>query len=438
MRVLWLAVVPSLYDEGKIGGWIGSLENIFRVYKKELEQELNSGSDAGKYGETIDLGIVFEHKDNKKAVKNGVTYYPVNGGFTFQDKVKRFFDVSLTWKKLRPRFMEAVEDFKPDIIQCFGSEWPYGLIVEDVKDIPVVIHIQGFLNIYNPTELMAFNDNDCKIYYKWKLLHRLYYSIRSASKNSEQTLAQEREIMKLTHYFMGRTDWDKNIVKYYGPEDAKYFYCPEAIRPAIYDSPVRWTYDDQEMNSTAVMHIVTITQAGTLKGNEIILRTADFLKNRMGFNFRWRVAGHTAGFERYEFRSGIKHEDVNVELIGMIPAEQVAEELSKAEVYVHPSIMDNSPNSLCEAQLIGTPVIATCSGGIPQLVEDEVTGELYPYNEYQALAFKLMDIHGDKERMEKLSSEEQSAAHIRHDPEKLGRRVIDIYKGVLKASETSQ
>ena len=40
----------------------------------------------------------------------------------------------------------------------------------------------------------------------------------------------------------------------------------------------------------------------------------------------------------------------------MIGPQQIVRELSEADLFIHPSIIDNSPNALCEAQLVGCPV----------------------------------------------------------------------------------
>ena len=42
---------------------------------------------------------------------------------------------------------QAISDFKPDIIQIFGSENPFGLILNE-HSIPVIIHIQGYLQVW--------------------------------------------------------------------------------------------------------------------------------------------------------------------------------------------------------------------------------------------------------------------------------------------------
>ena len=111
----------------------------------------------------------------------------------------------------------------------------------------------------------------------------------------------------------------------------------------------------------------------------------------------------------------------------MIGPQDIANELASAHMYVHPAIIDNSPNSLCEAQIIGCPVIATNVGGIPQLVKDGETGILYPYNEPHTLAFKIMDLFKEPEKMIQISQNEITLARERHDPGKLADTIREIY-----------
>lgn len=405
MRVLWFSPTPSLYDEKKYGGWVASLESLVRKYCKEIK-----------------LGIAFEHTDPQfKVEKGNVVYYPIDQK-NLVDKVLEKTDGKHSWKRLKSAYIRIIRDFKPDIIQCFGSEWPYGKLAGECS-VPVVIHMQGFLNIYNESEQMTYSMLDLLFI---RLFHpKTVFSLIFQRKRTKEINEFERSIMKCCHYFMGRTEWDKKIVKYYSPS-AKYYYCPEAIRNNIYDSAYSWRYTENDM-----MKIITVTQAGALKGNEIILRTAKILKEQFGFQFEWRVAGRKENFAFFEKKTGIRHQDVNVELLGMIDAENVALELASATVYVHPAIIDNSPNSLCEAQLIGCPVVAANVGGIPQLVEDHVTGILYPYNEPHMLAFTLMELSRDRDRLQELSKWERSRAKERHNPEKIVSCIKEIYKDIL-------
>ena len=64
--------------------------------------------------------------------------------------------------------------------------------------------------------------------------------------------------------------------------------------------------------------------------------------------------------------------------------------LAAADIIVHPStIPDPYPNAVREAMILGKPVIGSRSGGIPELVVDEVTGILVEPNDKPALAQAL-------------------------------------------------
>lgn len=409
MRVLWLATSPSLYVEGKVMGWIGSLEHIVRKCCPEIE-----------------LGITFEYSDDIfKVERNRVTYYPINIILGWMDILKMKFKGNDNWYLKKPLLLDIIEDFKPDIIHCFGSEWNWGLIAKEMN-IPIVLHMQGFVNIYNDSNKKINHKSQSifkSILHPRSVLQRLFLKYYNKKRNEI-----ERDVMLSCHNFMGRTEWDKSIVKYFSP-NSEYYYCPEAIRPIIYYSNDKWKYKDY-----GKLKIVTIASAGNLKGNGIILETARILM-RMGIDFEWRVSGDKGGFALFEHTTGISAKDVNITLLGYIDVEQVRCELLNAEIFVLPSIMDNSPNSLCEAQLIGTPVIASYVGGIPQLVENNVTGILYPYNEPYTLAFKILDLHNSPEMLKFLSSNEIKISHKRHNPEFLAQRLKEIYLDVIKNNQ---
>ena len=184
-----------------------------------------------------------------------------------------------------------------------------------------------------------------------------------------------------------------------------------------------------------VMKLVSISAATVLKGNDIILQAAKVMKD-LGFKFEWRVAGRKDAFAFSESKLGLHHADLNIHLIGYINAEQIVNELTTADCYVHAAIIDNSPNSLCEAQLIGCPVVTTFVGGIPEMVYGGDAGILFPYNEPHTLAFKLMDLFADPKRMKELSDKEYTLSHKRHDPNQLALKTMEIYKSVIEDSKS--
>ena len=125
------------------------------------------------------------------------------------------------------------------------------------------------------------------------------------------------------------------------------------------------------------------------------------------------------------------HDAVNIKFLGTLSAEDLAVQLAEADIYVHTAYIDNSPNSLCEAQIIGIPVITTYVGGIPSLVKNYETGILIPSNEPHMLAMEIVKLSRDTKLMEQLSHQGQLAARQRHNPESIKNTLTDIYQKII-------
>ena len=79
-----------------------------------------------------------------------------------------------------------------------------------------------------------------------------------------------------------------------------------------------------------------------------------------------------------------------------------------------------------------TPNVTTNAGGIPSLIEDGKTGFLYPYSEPHALAFKIMNLHGQKDILEQVSRNEIDCSRIRHNQQDLAKRIMEIYNDICQ------
>jgi len=75
----------------------------------------------------------------------------------------------------------------------------------------------------------------------------------------------------------------------------------------------------------------------------------------------------------------------------MLDEKQMCKQYLKNNIFVLPSAIENSPNSLGEAQLLGMPYIASAVGGVQQLVNND-PDVLYRYDETEILAKKICEI----------------------------------------------
>lgn len=406
MRVLWFSCTPSCYDVITVGGWVMALEKIVRKYLPEIE-----------------LGIAFEHRDKKfKEVRDGVTYYPICEEWSLVDKVRNKFRSSarLRYERLRPRYLAALNDFKPDIVQCFGTElWHYSLLQKET-DVPFIIHLMGLWNIHKSSGEIVSRKSFIQYCNPAN-----WISWNKSRTNTEEHAEMEIDTMKCCRHYMGRTEWDKGIVRHFSPHSA-YYYCPEAIRESIYDSPMRWQFRRE-----GKIRLIGISNPSTLKGNEIMLRTAWLLKNRFGKEIEWKVTITKDDIRTFEKQTGIRCSDVGIVPMGRLSSSEIPKAICESEFFIHCSCIDNSPNAICEAQLLGIPVISTNAGGIPQIVTDNETGFLYPYAEPYALAFKIMELHNNEPLLTRISENEYRMAHERHNPQEIAKRVMEIYQQII-------
>ena len=160
------------------------------------------------------------------------------------------------------------------------------------------------------------------------------------------------------------------------------------------------------------------------------MKTAQLLKRFTQLDFEWRVYG-IQNIRFYESKYKIKAKEVNVRIMGTASKDELVDALCDATCYVHPRYIDNSPNSLCEAQLLGVPVLATHVGGISSLVIDGETGLLFPANAPYTLASLIKKLSQENALCMQLSQKTRERALARHNPDAIRVRIIDIYRQIL-------
>jgi len=407
VRILWFSVTPSLFNpfsnSHNGGGWIASLEQIVRK---------NSA---------IELGVAFYWRDDNGVYENeGVKYYTLPNDN--RNIVKKFIKPENANERI-DRYLKVINDFKPDVIHIFGSENDFGLICGKT-DIPVVIHMQGSLPPYhNALFPVGMNKLDF-LFGRGLTWRRRLIGWRSEGAFLRKA-GREIEILRNCRYFMGRTAWDKNIVRLFNPS-AVYFHCEEALRDSFINGDRAWKYRER-----GKMLIVSVISNPWYKGVDLILKTAKLLKENACLEFGWSVYG-VNDIRFFENKYGIKARDVNVDIKGSVGKEVLVDALCDASCYVHTSYIDNSPNSLCEAQYLGVPVLSTYVGGIPSLVKDGKTGILFPANDPYTLASHIITMNRNREFCERLSNAAREVAISRHNPEYIGTTLFNIYREISR------
>ena len=415
MKVLWLTHTPAgasdmvnFKEPGR--GWISSLEELFTCM------------------DDITLGIAFFTDKKTEPFEIGkTTYYPVLLKYTsaIGKLVQRIFtlkrDVNVK------SVLAVIEEFKPDIIHLFGTESGIGDL-NNLTSVPIIVHMQGlvnpYLNNWHPNGIsnsVVFRHSSFR-----SLLFRrgLYFEYKLFKKRAKREL----RIVKYRKYFFGRTGWDKNFLGLY-KKDLQYYHCDEVLRPLFY--LYEWQRVKKEEKK---LKIITTVSPQLYKGIDIVLNTAKILTGISDLNFEWIIVGVKENDEVVLLMESIfklKFKNFHVRFVGHKNEYDLIQQLLVSDIFVHPSHIDNSPNSVCEAMLLGMPVVAGYVGGIPSLIEDGVSGILYNSNDSYELAAKILKLNDDKDCIARLSYNARMSGIKRHCHDKIKATVIQAYQDVI-------
>lgn len=119
----------------------------------------------------------------------------------------------------------------------------------------------------------------------------------------------------------------------------------------------------------------------------------------------------------------------SVEFAGRVP--DIWANLRDADVFALASRNEALGIAVMEAMAAGLPVVAPAVGGIPELVEPGVTGELFASGDSDALARKLIDVLGSAERRQKMSVAAQQAAEAMRMSESM-REYFELYERLTR------
>lgn len=420
MKVLWFTNTTSLYTKGKAnnfaGGWIESLEQLIKEEKE------------------IDLAISFFHpSDDEKVVLKRTTYYPIYRPNArkniFSSIIQNYKGNLIDEDKYLPKLLQIINDFNPDIINVFGTESIFAKI-QELTQVPVVIHLQGIMNPYFNA---YFPPNHSRASYLisniFVLKNILGMSPVFTSKAFKIQATKEKRFLKNASFLMGRTCWDKNISKLYNP-NCTYFQINEVLRPQFYKSKKKeWSKKSDQLK------IISTISSTPYKGIDLVLKTAKVLKELTTIDFHWQIIGLSPNdtmVKYFEYAEKIKHKDVGLSFLGRKSPEKLIGIIHDSDVFIHPSYIDNSPNSVCEAQMIGLPVIACNVGGLSSLIQHNVTGFLVPSNGVFEIVYYIKYLIEDRSQLMKIGAAARDIAIARHNREKILSNIVDTYNLIIR------
>lgn len=419
MNILWVtnSVLPVIAKE------IGLEERIFEgwnIFPAKLLSETKG----------IELAIASPVPLKIKGVKKVKTKYICGYCFSSTD-VRSEKEMKCHWKYIH-------EDFKPDIVHLQGTELPHGLFyLKLFGNEKVVASIQGMTSVY---ERYFYGGLDFLDILKNVSLYDIISSnsIFSGRKRCQKSGTQEIELISRLRHIIGRTEWDRIHAWAINP-NIKYHFCNETLRPIFYEES-RWSYSKCEKHSIFLSQCKYPIKAlhVMLKAMPIILRKYPDAKIYIGSCIRilpnsWlqKVAPTNYGGLLLKLIKRYKLED-KIVFMGNLNAKEMRDMYLKSNVFVSPSSIENSPNSLCEAQILGVPTISSLVGGVSDLTCNGETTYCYRFEEYEMLAFYICEIFANSYSPKRFEIAQEQALK-RHNPQENINNLMRIYNNILNS-----
>ena len=255
-------------------------------------------------------------------------------------------------------------------------------------------------------------------------------------KSMKQRGVFEAELIKHIDHVMGRTFWDYANCKALNPE-ISYHKCGEILRSSFYE--YSWDYGKCRKHSIFVSQGILPLKGlhQVLKAMPVILRKfpdteiyvagPDILNKAF-----YKHLSYGNYLNRLINKYGLKGK---VHFLGYQNEAGMREHYLEANVFVCPSSIENSPNSLGEAQILGMPCVASYVGGTMEFIEDGKSGFLYRFEETDMLAMRICRIFESRELAETLSAGGRAAALERHDRARIAGELVAIYEKVAKGKD---
>jgi len=434
-RILWMMNKPLPNMSKRLGindnnkeGWLSGLYMAVKEFAPRL---------LTKIAICFPCNTVPEGGENTEALRfeeDGVVYYGI-----FEDTAHpEYYD-----ECLKKSVQYVLDDFKPELIHIFGTEYAHATEMakqaKERKDkgekINVIVAMQGVMHKC-AEEYMCFLPEEI---YKQKTF-RDFIKKDSLVEQQEKFWKRaefEKETLENVDYVFGRTKFDNRETKKIN-QDLTYFHIDEILREEFFSG--EWGEDKCTRHSVfasqgnyplkGIHQAIKALAIVKEKYPDVMLRVAgDNITAYATIKDKIKISGYGKFLRELIQKNGLQD---NVEFIGSVDASRMKEEFLKANVFICPSSVENSPNSVGEAMLLGVPVVAAYVGGIMDMMEPDTEGLYYDAKSPEELAERIMQVfEGGNEMKHRLINARNRAANT-HDRKKNALRLCELYHKIME------
>ncbi len=335
-------------------------------------------------------------------------------------------------------YKEITETVKPDVICIFGTENQWQTqqfyMLEKLGFVEkTVFWIQGI--VYKCAENYAVDVPERVI--NGRAFKEYFRKNNISDVISRMTIhgIEEKDVISRAKHALTRTDWDKSECLAVN-KDIKIHRCNETLRDEFYEA------DAWDVHSCERHRIFRNHPDPCLKGFHKMIEAVAIVKKTFPdvivystgkdfLHYSFPDTLRLSAYQKYLIKQmkRLKVTD-NFKFLGSLNAKEMIKQYSLANVFVSTSSIENSPNSLGEAMIIGTPCVASDVGGVKSMLQED--GLLYDFSDAKMMAEHIMRIFSNDEEATRLSKAARSRAKITHDPDNNTEQLIKVLEEIAE------
>ena len=340
-----------------------------------------------------------------------------------------------------------LREARPDLVHLWGTEYAAASALLEAareQNIPALVGIQGVMQ-----DCAAHLCDGVPEAYRHstpldRALDRLIpgAQLDKLQANFNALAQSEAALLGKARHVTGRTAFDRRAVAALAP-GAHYYPCNETLRPLFYQGPL-W-----HPRNFGRAPVLLLSQGNyPLKNLHTVLQALPAILERWP-DARLRIAGwppldkgpllrplvdRLFPYQRYCRRLAARlGASGHIRYTGPLDAAAMRQAYLDADLFLLPSLSENSPNSLGEAMLLGLPCVASAAGGIPDMLTDGVEGRLYGAAlDADALARTVTDVLTRPDGGAALGLAARTRALATHAPTTNAAALWGIYETIVR------
>ncbi len=338
------------------------------------------------------------------------------------------------YPELEKRFRAEIRSFQPDVIHSWGLEYGHTLAMVNAAQaegkLPcMAASIQGLCGFIARHYAEGIPERVQRSATFRDFVRR--DNIRQQREKYVLRGRMEAQAMKMLSHVIGRTDWDRACAKTWNP-DIVYHFCGETLREPFYQG--QWRYD-----ACRPHRIFASSCEYPVKGFHYLLEAfSEVLKTYPDATLAVPGRSFLSGGAQARLRRGSYEKYLEtlakqwnltdkIEFLGDLSGEEMKAAYVSANVFVLPSTIENSPNSLGEAMLLGVPCVASDVGGVSSLMRHGSEGRIYQSTAPYMLAYHIQTLFAMGPEAASLGQAARAHAQVTHDPERNLETLLAIY-----------